>query len=108
MQLQPKEIADIYKQRWDIEVFFRFIKQELNASHFLSVSENGIKVMLYMTMIASMLLLLYKKLNDLGYKTAKRRFAIELWEAVVTVFVRECGGDPALMDKTYFRQFAVP
>lgn len=108
MQLQPKEIADIYKQRWDIEVFFRFIKQELNASHFLSVSENGIKVMLYMTMIASMLLLLYKKLNDLGYKTAKRRFTIELWEAVVTVFVRECGGNPALMDKTYFRQFAVP
>lgn len=108
MQLKPKEIADIYKQRWDIEVFFRFIKQELNASHFLSVSDNGIKVMLYMTMIASMLLLLYKKLNELGYKTAKRRFTIELWEAVVTLFVRECGGDPALMDKTYFRQFAVP
>lgn len=108
MQLKPKEIADIYKQRWDIEVFFRFIKQELNASHFLSVSENGIKVMLYMTMIASMLLALYKKLNDLGYKTAKRRFTIELWEAVVTVWVRECGGDPALMDRTYFRQFAVP
>lgn len=108
MQLQPKEISDIYKQRWDIEVFFRFIKQELNASHFLSVSDNGIKVMLYMTMIASMLLLLYKKLNAIGYKTAKRRFTIELWEAVVTVFVRECGGDPALMDRTYFRQFAVP
>ncbi len=79
LELSPKEIADIYKQRWDIEVFFRFIKQELNASHFLSVSENGIKVMLYMTLIASMLLLLYKKINDIGYKTAKRRFTIELW-----------------------------
>ena len=56
MELTPKEIADIYKQRWDIEVFFRFIKQELNVSHFLSVSENGIKVMLYMALIASMLL----------------------------------------------------
>jgi hypothetical protein len=108
MELQPKEIAGIYKQRWDIEVFFRFIKQELNASHFLSVSENGIKVILYMTLIASMLLLTYKKINELGYKTAKRRFTIELWEAVVTVFVRECGGNPALMNKTYFRQFEVP
>lgn len=68
LELSPKEIADIYKQRWDIEVFFRFIKQELNASHFLSVSENGIKVMLYMTLIASMLLLLYKKTNDLDIK----------------------------------------
>lgn len=108
LELSPKEIADIYKQRWDIEVFFRFIKQELNASHFLSVSENGIKVMLYMTLIASMLILLYKKINDLGYKTAKRRFTIELWEVLITIIVKECGGDPALMNKTYFRKFAVP
>ena len=108
MELKPKEIADIYKQRWDIEVFFRFIKQELNVSHFLSVSENGINIKLYMTLIASMLLLLYKKINDLGYKTVKRRFTIELWEAVVTVIVKECGGDPALMNKTYYRKFAVP
>jgi len=108
LELSPKEIADIYKQRWDIEVFFRFIKQELNASHFLSVSENGIKVMLYMTLIASMLILLYKKINDLGYKTAKRRFTIELWEALITIIVKECGGDPALMNKTYFKKFAVP
>ena len=108
LELSPKEIADIYKQRWDIEVFFRFIKQELNASHFLSVSENGIKVMLYMTLIASMLLLLYKKINELGYKTAKRRFTIELWEVLITIIVKECGGDPSLMNKTYFRKFAVP
>lgn len=108
LELNPKEIADIYKQRWDIEVFFRFIKQELNASHFLSVSENGIKVMLYMTLIASMLILLYKKINDLGYKTAKRRFTIELWETLITIIVKECGGDPALMNKTYFQKFAVP
>ena len=108
LELSPKEIADIYKQRWDIEVFFRFIKQELNASHFLSVSENGIKVMLYMTLIASMLLLLYKKINDLGYKTAKRRFTMELWETLITIIVKECGGDPALMNNTYFRKFAVP
>ncbi len=108
LELTPKEIADIYKQRWDIEIFFRFIKQELNASHFLSVSENGIKVMLYMTLIASMLLLLYKKLNDLGYKTAKRRFTIELWETLVTIIVKECGGNPALMNKAYFSTFALP
>jgi hypothetical protein len=72
------------------------------------VSENGIKVMLYMTLIASMLILLYKKINDLGYKTAKRRFTIELWEALVTIIVKECGGDPARMNKTYFRKFDVP
>ena len=108
LELSPKEIADIYKQRWDIEVFFRFIKQELNASHFLSVSENGIKVILYMTLIASMLLLLYKKINELGYKTAKRRFTIELWESIVKIIVKDCGGDPALVNKKYFKLYSPP
>ena len=108
LELSPKEIADIYKQRWDIEVFFRFIKQELNASHFLSVSENGIKVILYMTLIASMLLLLYKKINDIGYKTAKRRFTIELWETIVKIVVKDCGGDPALVNKKYFQLYSPP
>ncbi len=108
LELTPKEIADIYKQRCDIEVFFRFIKQELNASHFLSVSENGIKVILYMTLIASMLLLLYKKLNEYGYKTAKRRFTIELWETIVKIIVKDCGGDPALVNKKYFQLYSPP
>ncbi|RXM54388.1 hypothetical protein BOQ60_25805, partial [Chryseobacterium sp. CH1] len=57
---------------------FRFMKQELNLSHLVSLNKNGIEVMLYMTMIASMLLLIYKKVNNLGYKTAKRRIAMEL------------------------------
>jgi hypothetical protein len=35
------------------------------------MNKNGIEVMVYMTMIASMLLLIYKKANNLGYKTAK-------------------------------------
>jgi hypothetical protein len=108
LDLTPKEIADIYKQRWDIEVFFRFIKQELNASHFISVSKNGITVMLYMTLIAAMLLQLYKKLNGLGYKTAKRRFSIELWETLIAIIVKECGGNPELINKGYFNQFSVP
>jgi len=108
LELTPKEIAQIYKQRWDIEVFFRFIKQELNASHFISVSKNGITVMLYMTLIAAMLLQLYKKLNDIGYKTAKRRFTIELWEAIVTIIVKECKGDPGLINKGYFQQYMPP
>lgn len=108
MALTPREVAQIYKQRWDIEVFFRFIKQELNASHFISVSRNGITVMLYMTLIAAMLLQLYKKQNGLGYKTAKRRFAIELWETLVAIIVKECGGNPNLINKGYFNQFSVP
>lgn len=90
-------ITDYYRKRWDIEVFFRFIKQELNFSHFMSTSENGIKIILYMTLILSMLILIYKKINKFGYKTAKRRFSIELDELIITMIVRFCGGDPSLV-----------
>ncbi|MDR1372505.1 MAG: transposase [Dysgonamonadaceae bacterium] len=55
-ELSVKEITDAYRRRWDIEVFFRFIKQELNVSHLISLNTNGIEVMLYMTLIAAMLI----------------------------------------------------
>lgn len=88
-----REIQERYKKRWDIEVFFRFIKQELNGKHLLSMNENGIQVVLYMTLIVAMLLLIYKRLNDVGYKTAKRRFKMELRDLIVTLIVAYCGGD---------------
>lgn len=98
--LSAKEIADAYKQRWDIEVFFRFIKQELNVSHLVSLNRNGIQVMIYMSLIVAMLVLVYKHANKLGYKTAKRRFSMEMRNLVIAMIVGECGGDPAVFFKT--------
>jgi len=95
--LEPDIIVLFYRKRWDIEVFFRFIKQELNFSHFMSTNENGIKIILYMTLILSMLILIYKRINQIGYKTAKRRFAIELDELILAIVVQYCGGDPNLV-----------
>ena len=93
-ELSAKEIADYYRKRWDIEVFFRFLKQELNLSHLVSMNKNGIEVMVYMTMIASMLLLIYKKANALGYKTAKRRIAMELRDMITAILIIFAGGNP--------------
>lgn len=92
--LTSQEIIDIYKRRWDIEVFFRFLKQELNFSHFMSTNENGIKILLYMTLILAMLILIYKNINEFGYKTAKRRFAMELEHLIDDEMIIRCGGDP--------------
>jgi hypothetical protein len=55
--LSAKEITNAYRRRWDIEVFFRFIKQELNFTHLVSLNKNGIEVILYMTLIVAMLIL---------------------------------------------------
>jgi hypothetical protein len=90
-------ILSSYKKRWDIEVFFRFLKQELNFAHITSTSENGMMIMMYMTMIASMLVLTYKRINNVGYKTAVRRISFELNEFIIKLIVRHCGGDPNLV-----------
>lgn len=87
--LPCEQILEIYKRRWDIEVFFRFLKQELNLKHFLSVNKNGLQIMLYMTMIVAMLILIYKKVNDIGYKRAKYRVASEIeYEIIMDVTER--------------------
>lgn len=99
-ELSAKEIAQAYRRRWDIEVFFRFLKQELNLSHLVSLNKNGIQVMLYMTLIVAMLVLVYKKANNIGYKTAKRRFTMEIRNLTIAMIVTECGGDPNIMFKT--------
>lgn len=98
--LSAQEVTELYKQRWDIEVFFKFLKQELNFSHLVNRSENGIKVMLYATLIAATLLLVYKKKNKLtGYKIMKQQFVQELEKSLVKNFVEMCGGNPKLVDK---------
>lgn len=94
--LTANEISQAYRRRWDIEVFFRFIKQELNASHLISLNKNGIEVMLYMTQIVAMLILIYKHANGIGYKTAKRRFKMEIRDLVISIIVVKCGGNPDL------------
>nr|WP_315258551.1 IS4 family transposase [uncultured Flavobacterium sp.] len=93
--LTAKDVAEIYKQRWEIEVFFKFIKQNLNFSHLLSRNINGVKVVMYMTLITAILLVVYKKLNELkGYKIAKLKFAQELEVLIIKDVVEKCGGDP--------------
>jgi hypothetical protein len=97
--LSAADVTMFYKSRWEIEVFFKFIKQELNFSHLVNRSENGIKVMLYCTMIAAILLLAYKEINKLkGYKIMKQLFINDLEKALMKDIVLLCGGDPDKVD----------
>lgn len=79
LDLNALEIANIYRKRWDIEVLFRFLKQEMNLTHFVCHDLNAIKVMLYCTLMAAMLVLIYKKEHKIkSYKRAKQKFFKEL------------------------------
>ncbi len=57
------EIADLYKRRWQIELFFRFVKQTLRITHFLGRSENAVRVQIAVALIAFLLLHLLRKMT---------------------------------------------
>ncbi|WP_428426546.1 IS4 family transposase [Pararhizobium sp.] len=50
------EIADLYKRRWAIELFFRWVKQTLKIRHFLGNSENAVRIQIAAALIAYLLL----------------------------------------------------
>jgi hypothetical protein len=88
-------IAQWYRERWQIELFFKFLKQHLNFSHLVSRNDNGIKVMLYMTLILATLIQVYKIKNSIGsFKLAKLRFEIDLENDIIQSIVKLCGGNP--------------
>jgi Transposase DDE domain/Domain of unknown function (DUF4372) len=51
-----QEIADLYKRRWAIELFFRWIKQTLKIRHFFGTSENAIRIQIATALITFLLL----------------------------------------------------
>jgi Transposase DDE domain/Domain of unknown function (DUF4372) len=51
-----EEIADLYKQRWQIELFFRWVKQTLRIKHFIGVSENAVRSQIAIALIAFLIL----------------------------------------------------
>jgi putative transposase len=56
LESSAEEIAKFYKIRWDIELFFKWLKQNLKLKTFLGASENSIKIQIYVALIAFMLL----------------------------------------------------
>lgn len=50
------EIAALYKRRWAIELFFRWIKQVLKIRHFLGIGENAVRIQIAVALIAFLLL----------------------------------------------------
>ena len=54
-------IANYYQQRWQIETFFKRIKQNYPLQYFLGDNENAIKIQIWCTLIADLLLKIVKK-----------------------------------------------
>jgi len=64
-KLSAKTIADIYKERWQIEIFFRWIKQNLRIKAFMGNSENAVLSQIFAALIVYLLLCYLKFLCNL-------------------------------------------
>jgi IS4 transposase len=51
-----QEIADLYRRRWAIELFFRWVKQILKITRFVGTSENAVRIQIAVALIAFLLL----------------------------------------------------
>ena len=59
--LPPLTIAALYKSRWQVELFFKWIKQHLRIKRFLGTSENAVKTQIWCAVSTYVLIAIVKK-----------------------------------------------
>ncbi len=74
LDLTPELIALLYKYRWQVELFFKWLKCVLGCRHLVAESENGVKIQIYAALIASLLIVLWTE-----RKPTKRTYEILQW-----------------------------
>lgn len=67
--IKAKDIAMLYKQRWQVELFFRWIKQHLRVLSFWGTSENAVRIQIYVAVITYCLVAIVEHDCQLGRKS---------------------------------------
>jgi hypothetical protein len=98
-KLTAKQIAGIYKDRWQIELFFKWIKQNLKIKTFLGTSKNAVMTQIWVAMIYYLLLAYIK------FQTKFKKSLLELTRMIreVLLFRRDLIDLLSLEEKTIFR-----
>ena len=65
--LKPDLIAQLYRQRWQVELFFKWIKQHLHIKAFLGTSENAVKTQIWIAVCTYVLIAILKKRLKLSH-----------------------------------------
>jgi hypothetical protein len=76
-------IAQLYRCRWQVELFFRWIKQHLRIKSFFGTSENAVKTQIFMAVSVYVLVAIVKKrlhLEDTSLYTILQILSVSLFE----------------------------
>jgi transposase len=63
--IPAQTVADLYRYRWQVELFFKWIKQHLRIKSFFGVSENSVKSQIWIAISVYVLVAIIKKRLDL-------------------------------------------
>jgi IS4 transposase len=66
-ELSPSTITMMYRSRWDIELFFRWIKQHLRIKSFYGLSENAVHIQLWISICTYVLVVIARKQLNLNH-----------------------------------------
>mgnify|MGYP001829102293 FL=1 len=95
--LSAKTVADIYKARWQIELFFKWIKQHLRIKNFFGTSENAVKTQIWIAVATYVLVAILKKQYQLEHSLYKilQVLSVTLFEKVpVDQLLRDLDNSP--------------
>jgi IS4 transposase len=65
-ELSAQSIADIYKERWQVELFFKWIKQNLKIKTFLGTSKKAVMTQIWIALITLLMIAYYKFKAKIG------------------------------------------
>ena len=105
-KLAAKTIADIYKARWQVELFFKWIKQNLKIKSFIGTSKNAVMTQIWIALCVYLLLAFIKFQSKLkkSMQQILRLLQLNLFEKRdLMALLRD---DPPLDRKTDIHQMA--
>jgi IS4 transposase len=98
LDASAQEIADLYKLRWQIELFFRLMKQTLRITHFIGRSENAVRIQIAVALIAFVLLHILQKMTKVkhGFLELVRLVRANLMHRKDVTRLRQCQSPPPI------------
>ena len=93
VEISGLEIANIYRHRWDIESFFKLIKQSLTIKHLLGCSQNAVKTHLWIAICAYLLLARVKAIYNSPYSITEIGTLVSVF-ALVKMDLKELITEP--------------
>lgn len=101
MKLEAWEVCEVYRQRWQIEILFKRLKQNLKITSFLGDNENAIRIQIWCALIADMLIQIARKgahRTKIAYSVVCGLFRLHLMNYVKVGNLLSTPSDPKIFD----------